>query len=143
MLPMFLIAILVSILQFTAVSFARIGPHAFNLQIITLVFFSLRHGLRAGLALGLFFGVFNGVVGAGPVLTSIITYLLIGSITGYISRWFYKESLTAFLFLVLCSLAAAYFMDASASFFRLFMPAAAYNLVVSAFLFFFIRELKV
>ena len=143
MLPIALIAILVSILQFTAVGFARIGPHTFNLQIITLVFFSLRYGLRAGLALGLFFGVFNGLVGAAPVFTNIITYLLIGSITGYIGRWFYKESLMAFLFLVLCSLAAIYFINIPASFFRLFMPAAIYNLAISAFLFFFLRELKV
>lgn len=143
MLPITLVAILVSILQYTAVSFARIGPHTFNLQIITLVFFSFRYGLRTGLALGLFFGVFNGLVGAGPVLTSIITYLLIGLVTGYIGRWFYKESLAAFLLLVLCSLAPVYFINIPASFFRLFLPAAVYNLVIAAFLFFFLRELKI
>lgn len=143
MLPIFLIAILVSILQFTAVSFARIGPHTFNLQVITLVFFSLRYGPRTGLALGIFFGLFNGLIGVGPVPASLITYMLIGLVTGYISRWFYKESLTAFLFLVLCSLAAIYFINIPASFFRMFLPAAIYNLAMAAFLFFFLRELKV
>jgi thiamine transporter ThiT len=139
----FLIAVLVSILQFTAVNFAGIGPYTFNLQIIALVFFSLRKGLTAGLALGIFFGLFNGLLGVAPVAETLIVYLAIGLITGYVSRWFYRESLAAFLFLVLCSLAAVYFVNIPASFFRIFLPAAVYNLAMAAFLFFFLRELRI
>lgn len=143
MLPMIFIAVLAAVLQFTAVNFASIGPYAFNLQIITLVFFSLKHGLRVGMALGLFFGLFNGLIGVGPPLPNIIAYLLIGSLVGYVGRWFYRESLLTFLFMVLCSLAATYFINIPASFLRMFFPFALYNLIISIFLFFFFRELRV
>jgi thiamine transporter ThiT len=142
MFSIIFIAVLVSILQFTAVNFATIGPYTFNLQIITLVFFSLKRGVATGLGLGLFFGVFNSLVGVGPAHLTIATYLLIGLTVGYAGCWFYRESLGAFLFMVFCALAAVYYTNIPASFFRVFLPAAIYNLVVCLFLFFFLGELK-
>jgi len=156
MLPVFFIAILSSILQLTALTYARIGPFTFNLELIVLVFFSLRYGLRLGIILGLFFGILNGIFSINSFWLNVFLYAAVGSIVGYLGQWFYKENLLAFLLMIFCSLAVIYFLsyfletphlttqsNFLAYFFRLFLPSAAYNAVVSIFLFYFLRELKV
>lgn len=142
MLSIFFIAILVSILQFTAVPYTRIGPFNFNLEIIALVFFSLRYGLKLGVALGLFFGIVNGIFSTHFFWLNIFLYVVVGSIVGYIGRWFYKENLFTFLLMIFCSLFFIYFLNCPIHFFALFLPTAAYNIIISIFLFYFLRELS-
>lgn len=142
MSPIFFIAILISILQLTAVTYTRVGPFSFDLQIIALVFFSLRHGFKVGVTLGLFFGIFKGLFSISSFWSNIFLYTAIGSIIGYIGRWFYKESLPTFLLMLFCSLFFIYFLNYPAYFFKLFLPTAAYTIAVSIFLFCFLRELK-
>lgn len=156
MVQIFSIAILSSILQLTALTYARIGPYTFNLDLIVLVFFSLRYGLKLGIALGLFFGIFNGIFSINSFWLNCLLYAAVGSVIGYLGRWFYREHLPVFLLMIFCSLAFIYFftyiLDTSypnpqsnilTYFIGIFAPSALYNLAVSTFLFYFLRELKI
>jgi|GEM_PF-6688153 len=141
MLPILFIALLVPVLQLTAVNYAMIGPHSFNLVLIVLVFFGLRRGLKVATPLGLFFGVVNGLFGTGSFWPNVLLYTMIGSVTGYIGQWFYRDDLSAFLIMVLASLGFMYLISIPSAFFRLFLPAALYNTAISVFLFYFLREI--
>jgi len=143
MSSIFFIAILIPILQLTAVNYAMIGPHSFNLILIVLIFFGLRRGFKTGTALGLFFGTVNGLFSIGSFWSSLFLYAIIGSVTGYIGQWFYRDDLLAFLITLLSSLGFMYLVTIPSGFFRLFLPAAAYNTAISIFLFYFLRELTV
>jgi hypothetical protein len=66
---------------------------------------------------------------------------MIGSVTGYIGQWFYRDDLSAFLIMVLASLGFMYLISIPSAFFRLFLPAALYNTAISVFLFYFLREI--
>lgn len=141
MSSVFFLAVLISVLQASAVSYARIGAIGFNLDIIALVFFSFRYGLRYGTALGVVFGSFNGLFCIGSFWMSLLLYTALGTIIGYIGEWFYRERLMNFLLMVFCALALVYFFYTPAHFFRLFLPSAAYNIVISIFLFYLLRKI--
>lgn len=156
MLYIFLIAVLVSVLQMSAVTYARVGSSVFDLQIIVLAFFSLRYGFRIGIALGIFFGVFNGIFSSSSFWLTIFLYTLTGFVIGYIGRLFYKENVLTFLIMVFCSLVFIYFLQyifrpqslqtglsIPDYFFRLFLPTLLYNIPISIFFFYFLRGLKV
>jgi len=156
MLAIFFLAAIVSILQFTAVTYTRAGHFTFDLQMIVLVFFGLRYGIQRGLFLGALFGIFNGIFSINPFWVSVILYPAIGAVVGYLSKWFYKESPVVFILMVLCSLFFAYsvgyvlkpayaqaYIGFPGYFFRLLLPNAVYNMVISIFLFYFLRELKI
>jgi hypothetical protein len=137
----FLIAFATAILQVSAARYAVTGPFGLSLDIIALVFYSYKHGFKTGAALGIFFGVFSGVFSSEYFWFNAIVYTVIGAMAGYIGRWFYKDNLPAFLLMVFCSLICAHSPHMNAGFLRLFLPMAAYNLVLSVFLFYFLRML--
>jgi len=154
-MAIFFIALLVVILQITAVSYARIGTAIFDLQIITLAFFGLKKGLKLGLLLGVFFGIFSGLFSTNALWLNIFLYSLTGLAVGYIGRWFYKEQLSTFIVMVFCSMALIYFshyfyqilsvqleLDMLSYASRLFLPAALYTVAVAIFLFHFLKEIK-
>lgn len=129
-----ILAVLVGILQLTAVTYTRIAGFAFDLPIIVLVFFSFRHVVSVGVALGLFFGIFNGLFGLDPFWYSVFSYTAVGFLIGLIREWFYKENLLVFLLMVFLSLAVI-------NFFKVCFPSLAYSLAMAVFLFYFLREL--
>lgn len=152
----FLIAALVAILEVTAVPYAGVKAVTFNLPVIVLVFFSLKKGFRTGISLGIFFGIFTGIFGVNVLLLNVLLYGAAGFTVGYIGKWFYKEKLLTFLFMVFLSLVFIYFLQYCYKFahiqmelnvldyaFRIFAPVAVYTLAVSIFLFYFLKELKV
>ena len=153
-MPIFLVALIVAFLEITAVPYARINAATFDLQIIMLVFFSLKKGIRVGTMLGILFGILSGVFSTGSLLLNIILYSLTGFTVGYIGQWFYKERLATFILMVFCSMVVIYFsqylyivthfqIHVSALDYagRLFLPPALYTAFMSIFLFYFFREL--
>lgn len=144
MVSIFFIALIVSILQLTAITYARNGVYTFDLQLIILAFFSLNKGFKVGIALGVFFGIFNCLFGISPFWLNIFLYCLTGFIIGYIGQWLYKESVLTFIVIVFCSMAFIYFSKVQLNIldytFRLFLPAASCNILASFFLFYFLRR---
>jgi thiamine transporter ThiT len=141
MLSILSIAIVISILQLCAVTYTRFGSFTFDLQLIGLVFFSFRYGFKTGLVLGLFFGMLSGVFGTESFWQSIFLYAFLGFSIGRAGEWFYKENLPAFLLMIFCACAFIYFAGNPNHSFRLFLPLAAYNMLISIFLFYFLKEL--
>ncbi|MCX5716690.1 MAG: hypothetical protein NTV07_07625, partial [Candidatus Omnitrophica bacterium] len=102
----FLIAAVVSVLQWTVVSYAALGLFSFDLQLITLVFFSVRRGFKTGLALGIFFGVFNGIFGITAFWANVFIYATICFASEYAAKWFYRQSLFTCLLILILAAAA-------------------------------------
>ncbi|MBI4335615.1 MAG: hypothetical protein HY589_03060 [Candidatus Omnitrophica bacterium] len=142
MSPVFFIAVLIGILQLTAVTYARTGPSGFNLDIITLAFFGFKYGWRTGLGLGIFFGILSAVFSTRIFLSNVLIYAAIGLIIGYLGRWFYKDNIFAFVLIALCSLSAINFFNSPAHLFGLFLRSALYNAFISVFLFYFFRGIN-
>ncbi|MDD5450036.1 MAG: hypothetical protein PHO42_05500 [Candidatus Omnitrophica bacterium] len=151
----FFVAIAAVILQITALAYVRIGTSTFNLELIILVFVSLKYGPKPGIWLGLFFGAVNGIFAIDSFWVNVLLYSAIGSITGYLGRWFYKETLPAFLLMIFCSLAFLYFFlwllkmpypdawGALAGLSGLFAASAAYNTGISIVFFYLLKGLRV
>lgn len=149
MTSIFFIAATCSILQLTAVMYAKDSPPTFNLPVIALVFFSLRKGFKTGLALGVFFGLFTGIFTIGSFWQNILIYAAVGCAIGYIGRWFYRDNIFSFICMVFFANAAVYLpqyirmqsggLDYALS---IFVSSQLCNTVAALFLFYFLKGLR-
>jgi len=151
-----IIAIAACLLQVTVAVYTRRAFPTFDLPLIVLVFFSFRSGTRRGFALGIVVGIVNAFFTIAPFWLTVFLYAGIGAAVGAVSRWFYRESLFAFIFLVACSGLFLYLVGAFigpahpfanigiADYLgRLILPAALYNALASLFIFYFLKAMRV